>query len=179
MQHCSISPEHCMDKFKIDLFSCQLSNEKIARRVIRKHPKSVANAFHIAKEEEKELRILDSLSKDNVYAIVEINTSSKWYSYHHSKSLHTVDCKAQINRSKPPTKCINCDEDHFLKDCSKPRRTNIVKPQHSDQTIHTTFSTNAHILIDMWQDINKHLEMLKLRNREITNYVRSTSTTGN
>ena len=66
MQCCSISPEHCKDKFKIDLFSYQLSNEEIARRAIRKHPKSVAHAFHIAEEEEKESRILDGLSKDNV-----------------------------------------------------------------------------------------------------------------
>ena len=77
MQCLGISPEHCRDKFKIDLFSYELSNEKIARRVIRKHPKSVAHAFKIAKEEEKELRILDGLSKDNVYSLSKINTSSK------------------------------------------------------------------------------------------------------
>ena len=105
MQCCGISPEHCRDKIKIDLFSYQLCNEKIARRVIRKHPKSVAHAFHIAKEE-KELRILDGLSKDNVYSISEINTSSNWGLYHHSKSYDTVDCKAHINRLKPPTKCL-------------------------------------------------------------------------
>ena len=76
----------------------------IARRVIRKHPKSVTHAFHIAKEEEKELRILDGLSKDNVYSASEINKSSKWCSYHHSKSHDTVDCKGYIIRSKLPTK---------------------------------------------------------------------------
>ena len=67
MQCCGIWPEHCRDKFKIHLFSCQLSNKKIAMWVIRKHPESVAHAFHIAKEEEIELRILDRLSEDNVY----------------------------------------------------------------------------------------------------------------
>ena len=72
-----ISPEHCRDKFKIDLFSYQLCSEKIARRVIWKHPTSVEHAFHITKEEEKELRILYGLSKDNVYSISEINKSSK------------------------------------------------------------------------------------------------------
>ena len=41
------------------------------------------------------------------------------------------------------------------------KRTTIEKPQHSNQTIHTTFSTYAHILIYMWQDINKKLEKLK------------------
>ena len=56
MQCCHISPEHCRDKFKIDLFSYQVSNEKIARRVIRKHPKSVVHAFQIGKEEDKELK---------------------------------------------------------------------------------------------------------------------------
>ena len=33
------------------------------------------------------------------------------------------------------------------------------------------------ILIDVWQDINKNIEKLKLRNRKITSYVRSTHTT--
>ena len=121
MQFYGISPEHCRDKFEIDLFSYQLSNEKIDRRVIRKHPKSTADAFHIDLEEKKELRILDGLYKDNVYSIVEITTSSKWYSYHHSKSNDTVDCKAYINRSKPPTKLFNCDEDHFVKECHEPK----------------------------------------------------------
>ena len=122
MQCCVISPEHCRDKFRIDLFSNQLSNEKIARRVIRKHPTSVRHTFHIAKGEEKEFRILDGLSKDNVYSISEINSSSKWCSYHHSKSYDTIDCKAHINRSKPPTKCFNCNEDHFIKDWPKPKK---------------------------------------------------------
>ena len=36
-----------------------------------------------------------------------------------------------------------------------PKRTNIEKPQHSNQTTRTTFSTNAYIPIDMCQDINK------------------------
>ena len=48
-----------------------------------------------------------------------------------------------------------------------PKRTNIEKPLNSNQIIHTTFSTTVHMLIDM-------LENIKLRNREITNYVRST-----
>ena len=74
-------------------------------------------------------------------------------------------------------KPILIDEDHFVKDCPKPKRTNTEKPQHSDQTIHTTFSTIAHILIDMWQDINKKFQKLKLRNRKITNYVKSTHAT--
>ena len=132
-----------------------------------KHPKSVSHAFHIAKEEEKELRILDGLSKDNVYSTLEINASSKWCSYHHSKSHNTVDCKAHINRSKPPAKCFNFNEDHFIKDCPKLKRTNTEKPQHSYKSIHTTFNTNAHILINMWQNINKKLEKLKLRSRKI------------
>ena len=59
MKCCSVSPEHCRDKFKIDIFSYQISNEKIARRVMRKHLKSEAHAFHLAEEGEKELRFLD------------------------------------------------------------------------------------------------------------------------
>ena len=145
-----ISPEHCRDKFKIDLFSYKLSIEKITRRVIRKHPKSVAHAFLITKEEEKNLRILDGLSKDNVYSILEIKTSPKWYSYYHFESHDTVDGKTHIKRSKPPTKCFNCDEYHYIKDCSTPKRSNTEKPQHSDQTTHTTFSISAYIPIDMW-----------------------------
>ena len=133
--------------------------------------------MYIAKEEEKELRILDGLSKQNVYSFLEINTSSKWSSYHHSKSNDTVDFKAHINRSKLPTKCFNCNEDHFVKDCPKPKRTNTEKPQHSDQTIHITLSTSAHDVKDMWQDINKKLEKVKLSNRKFTNYVRLTHIT--
>ena len=138
----------------------------------------MVHALHIAKEE-KELRILDDISKDNVYSISEINTSSKWCAYHHSKSQDTVDCKAHINRSKLPTKCFKIDEDYFVKDCPKPKRTNTEIPQHSNHTIHTTFSTNAHIMIDMWLDINKKLEKLKLRDRKFTNYVRSNHETRN
>ena len=108
--------------------------------------------------------------------ILDINTSLKWCSYHHSKLHNTSDWKAHINRSKPQTKCFNCDEDHFVCDCPKPK-TNTEKPQHSDQTIHATFSINAHILIDMWPDINKNLEKLKLIIRKIANYVRSTHAT--
>ena len=48
MQCSHISPEHCRDKFKIDLFSYHLCNEKIVRSVIRKQPKSVEqNGAHI------------------------------------------------------------------------------------------------------------------------------------
>ena len=81
----------------------------------------MAHDIHITKEEEKEIRILDGLPKDNVYSIVEINTGSRWCSYHHFESHDTVDCKAHINRSKPPTKCCNCNEDHFVKNCPKPK----------------------------------------------------------
>ena len=109
----------------------------------------MAHAFHIAKDEEKELRISNGLPTVNVYSISEINTSSKWCLYHHPKSYNTEDCKTNINRSKLPTKCFNCDEDHFVKDFPKPKRTNTETPQYSDQTIHSTFSTNAYILIDM------------------------------
>ena len=51
---CSIAAEEFKDRLKIDLFSTQLWNEKIAHRVIIKHPKIAANSFHIAKEEEKD-----------------------------------------------------------------------------------------------------------------------------
>ena len=163
LQCCGISLECCRNKFKIDLFSYQLSNEKIARRDIRKHPKSVVHAFHVAKGEEKELRILDGLSKDVVYSVLEINTSSKWCSYHYSKSHNTVDCKAHINRSKLATKRFNYNEDHFIKACPKSKRTIAEKSQHSDQTIHTTFSTSTHIPVDMWQDINKKIGEVKIK----------------
>ena len=69
LQCCGISPEYCRNKFKTDLFFYQLSSEEIARRVIRKHPNSETHAFGSAKEEEKELRILHGLSKDNVYPV--------------------------------------------------------------------------------------------------------------
>ena len=67
----------------------------------------MTHAFYIAKEKEKELRILDGLSKDIVYSTLENSASSKWSLYHHSKSHDTVDCKAHINRSKLPPRCFN------------------------------------------------------------------------
>ena len=73
LQSCCISAKNCIDKLKIDLFSSQLLNEKIARRVIYKHHKTVPHAFHIAKEVEIEVLIKDHLSSDNVYHIAEIN----------------------------------------------------------------------------------------------------------
>ena len=61
---CDMRAEHCRDKLKIDLFSSQLSNEKIARRMIRKHSRMAAHAFYIAKEEKKNYKLLtDSQGK--------------------------------------------------------------------------------------------------------------------
>ena len=37
--------------------------------MIRKHCKQVGHAFHIMKEEEKELQIMDRLSNDNVFLL--------------------------------------------------------------------------------------------------------------
>ena len=37
-----------------------------------------------------------------------------------------------------------------------------------------TFSTNAHIPFKMWQDIIKQLEELKLKNKKISKYVKTT-----
>ena len=62
------------------------------------------------------------------------------------------------------TKCFNCGDDHFAKD-SKTQKIKQTPP--SDQTIHMTIGTNAHIPIEMWQGIDKQLEELKLRNRKI------------
>ena len=44
----------CRNKLKIDLFSSWLFNEKIARGVIRKHPKPVQHTFQIEKEKKKD-----------------------------------------------------------------------------------------------------------------------------
>ena len=68
VSHLSIAGQIYIRSFLLS----KISNETIARRVIKKHPKSVAHVFHIAKEEEKGLRILDGLSKDNAYSITEI-----------------------------------------------------------------------------------------------------------
>ena len=43
--------------YKKDYFSSQLLTKKITRKVIYKHSKTVAHAFHIAKEKEKNLSL--------------------------------------------------------------------------------------------------------------------------
>ena len=68
---CGISAEECTDQLKLISFSNQLGNDKIACRVIKNHPKTAAHAFHIVKEEEKGLRIIHGLSKENVYPVVQ------------------------------------------------------------------------------------------------------------
>ena len=40
---------------------------------------------------------------------------------------------------------------------------NWETPQHLDQTVHATLSTNTHFPIEMWQDINRQLEELILK----------------
>ena len=53
-------PEHCRDKLKTDLIPPL--NAKITRRVIRKHPKTVAHAFTLKKNRTKKYKLLmDSL----------------------------------------------------------------------------------------------------------------------
>ena len=52
----------------------------------------MSHTFHIAKQEEKELLIIGSLSKENNYPIAEINsTSSKWCPIN-LKSHNTNEC---------------------------------------------------------------------------------------
>ena len=55
----------------------------------------------------------------------------------------------------------------FDKELSQNQRTlRDLSPNSKQNTsIHATFSTNAHILIDMWKSINDQLEALKLDNR--------------
>ena len=60
-----------------------------------KAPKKVAHSFQIAKEEEKELVIIDGPSKDNIYTNSEINNSinAKWCSLYICGSYHLAkDC---------------------------------------------------------------------------------------
>ena len=59
------------------------------------------------------------------------------------------------------------------KDCAKPRKARKETPQTSDQnpSLHTTFSINAHIPLDMWQNLNIQLEVLKLGIKLISNFL--------
>ena len=77
-QVCSSSVEQCRNQLKLDLFSSQLLNEKIARGFIQNHAKTVACTFNIAKEEEKELLIIESISWDNIYPINEVVLQTRW-----------------------------------------------------------------------------------------------------
>ena len=65
-----------MYKLKTDLFSSWLFTEKRARWVIWKHPKTEAHAFYTVKQNEKELLIIDGLTKENTYPIAQSNTNT-------------------------------------------------------------------------------------------------------
>ena len=75
---------------------------KNSQESIRKHPRSVSHAFHISKEEERELQITDGLGSDNVYPITEMYSTPKWYCIHNSKYHDTVECKVYLQRSSTP-----------------------------------------------------------------------------
>ena len=93
---CGTTTEQCRGKIKKSL------NEKKAKRVIRKHLKIMPHTFYIAKEEEKELLIIDDnryFLKENTNSIVKFkSTPPKWCSIHNCKSHNTVEC----------TICIKC-----------------------------------------------------------------------
>ena len=70
-------------------------------RSIHMKSKTVVHAFMIAKEEEKGLLIVNSLSKETTYPITGINsnknTSSKWCSIHSSFKYHyTLKCRLHL-----------------------------------------------------------------------------------
>ena len=58
-----------------DLLSLQLATEKIAIHVIKIYPKTMALAFGNSKQE-KELLIIDDLSKESTYPMAKINTNN-------------------------------------------------------------------------------------------------------
>ena len=63
-------------------------------------------------------------------------------------------------------------------DHPKPRKTNRETSPSPKQTpsVHTTFSTNAHIPLDIWGNIKQLLEVLKL---DISNMFKKSMLTGN
>ena len=83
--------------------------------------------------------------------------------YSQSKTHDTVECRVHLQRSKSQIKCYNCGDDHFVKDCSKPKKTKKEPTKTIEQnlSIPITFNTNAHIPLEMWQNIKKQLKVLK------------------
>ena len=98
---CEITVEQHQDKLKIDQFSWQLVNEKIARWVIRRHPKTIAHAFCIPKEGEKEL-LIDILfqRKHLTYSWNQLYNPN-WCSVDSSNSYNTVEYIVHLQRPEP------------------------------------------------------------------------------
>ena len=90
------------------------------------------------------------------------------------KINNTVECRVHLQRSKPKMQCYNCIEDHFIKDCPKPksnRKTSDAPSLEHNPSINMIFNKSAHIPLDMGKNINKHLPTEKLNNQRITKYV--------
>ena len=76
----------------------------------------------------------------------------------HNNTVH-------LQRSKPKVYCYNCGKDHFIKDCPKPkskRKTSYLPNTEQKPSISMTISTNLHIPLGIWNNINKQLAALKL-----------------
>ena len=93
---CSTAAEQCRNKLETYLFPYKLANEKIARHVITKQPKTVASTFRIAKEEL--LLVLNGLSKETTYPIAKItyNTTHPKWCIHNSKLHNIVECRLHL-----------------------------------------------------------------------------------
>ena len=86
-----------------------------------------------------------------------------------STTLHSVG-RHIFQISKLLLKFYYCDDEHIMKDCLKPEKIKKDMPQHPDQPIYMTFSTNAYTPLEMLQDINKWIKALKFKkNRKYSN----------
>ena len=129
-QCCGITAKDSRNQLKIDLFSIQIWNEKITYGVIIKLPKTAARAFHIVKEEEKELKIVDGLSNDDVQPIVEIGT--KWHTIHKTSTYDTVDCKLHMQSQNSTWPVTIAETNNLLKTAQG--LENIIKKHHQIPT---------------------------------------------
>ena len=138
-----------------------------------------AHAFRMAREEGKELPIIDSLSKVTTYAITKIYTnntaSCKWCCIHISWSCKAVECRWYLQWCKPQFKSFNCSDNNLTKDFPNQKKTSREPFRNAKQTssILFTFNTNAHIPLEMWRNRNEQLKALKLDNKGLKNMSKS------
>ena len=74
----------------------------------------------------------------------------------YSETHNSVDCRLHIQRSKPKLNASTVETIIYPRIAPNPKRSTRHPSPNSKQnpSIHATFSTNTHIPLDMWKNIN-------------------------